>query len=109
MQEEVFLLYKAVTGVWSTHQLAPVDCPTAGYNVSYLKEQAISYALYLIPLNSNINVTPITVNDISVGLEAQDCQCSNCYEIISLRQSQEHKMLCTQKKEEVENGRMCKK
>ena len=48
---------------------------------------------------------PITVNDISVGVEAPECQCSNCYEIIALN----HKMLCTQKKEEVENRRIRKK
>ena len=87
------------------HQLAPVNCPATGYDAPYLKEWARSSALYLMPLNSDIDIMPITVNDISVGVEAPECQCSNCYEIITLN----HKMLCTQKKEEVENRRICKK
>ena len=52
-------------------QLSPVNCTTAGYDVPYLKEQVRSSDLYLIPLNSNIDVTHITVNDISVGVEAE--------------------------------------
>ena len=108
-QEGAFLVYKAVTGGCGMRQLAPVDCPTACYDVPYLKEQAMSSALYLIPLNSDIDIMPITVNDISVVVEAPECQCSNCYEIIALNQFQDHKMLCTQKKEEVENRRIHKK
>ena len=76
-QEGAFLVYKAVTGGCGMRQLAPVDCPAAGYDVPYLKEQAMSSALYLIPLNSDIDITPITVNDISVVVEAPECQCSN--------------------------------
>ena len=91
------------------HQLAPVNCPATGYDVPYLKEWARSSALYLMPLNSDIDITPITVNDISLGVEASECQCSNCYEIIALNQFQDHKMLCTQKKEEVENKRIREK
>ena len=46
----------------------PVDCPTADY-----EEQTSFSDLYLVPLNSNIDVTPITVNGISVGVEAPEC------------------------------------
>lgn len=60
-----------------------------------MKEQVRSFALYLAPLNSDIDITAISVNDISVGVKAPECQCS--------------KILCTQKNEEVENGRMCRK
>ena len=56
-QEGAFILYKAVTGGCGIPQLAPVDCPAAGYNVPYLKEQARSSALYLIPLNADIDIT----------------------------------------------------
>ena len=107
-QEGPFLVYTAVTGGYGMHQLAPVDYPPSGYDVPYLKEQTWSSALYLIPWNSDIDVTS-NVNDISVGVEAPECHCSNCHEIIARNQFQDHKMLCTQKKEEVDNGRMCKK
>ena len=56
-QEGAFLLYKAVTGDCGIPQLAPVDCAATGYNVTYLKEQARSSALYLILLNSDIDIT----------------------------------------------------
>ena len=56
-QEGTFLLYKAVTGGCGIPPLAPVDCAAAGNNVPYLKEQARSSALYLILLNSDIDIT----------------------------------------------------
>ena len=79
-------------------QLNPVDCPTAGYDVPYLKEQGRPSALYIIPLKFYINVTSTRVNDNSDGVEATDFQCSNCHETIALNEFQDHKMLCTQKK-----------
>lgn len=60
-QEGGFLVYKAAIKGCGMRQLTDVDCPPAGYDIPYLKEMATSSALYLIPLNSNIDLATITV------------------------------------------------
>ena len=94
-QEGAFLIAKAGSGGAGIRKLIPIRMPVDGYSVQQLKDEAKSSTLYVVPLNTDIDETPITVNDIStVSNNEIFSLCVNCNLKIPLFGFKEHKSEC---------------
>ena len=66
-----------------------------GYAIKQLKEEVKSSTIFIIPLNSDVDQTPITVNDISTLPSSEIfSKCVTCHLEIPLFEFQEHKAIC---------------
>ena len=61
-QKGTFELAKASSGGQGIRRLIAIDLPKKGYTIPILKEIVRSSLLYRIPLNSNIDLEPVTFN-----------------------------------------------
>ena len=62
-QKGAFELAKASSGSQAIYRLIAIDLPKKGYTILMLKEIVCSSVLYMIPLNSNTDMEPVTIND----------------------------------------------
>ena len=63
-QKGVFEFAKASSGAQGIRRLIAIDLPKKGYIIPMLKEIVRSSVLYIILLNSNIDMEPVTINDL---------------------------------------------
>ena len=63
-QKGAFELAKASSGGQGIRWLIAIDLPKKGYIIPILKEIVRSSVLYIILLNSNIDMEPVTINDL---------------------------------------------
>ena len=63
-QKGAFELAKASSGGQGIRRLIAIDLPKKGYIIPMLKEIVRSSVLYIILLNSNIDMEPVTINDL---------------------------------------------
>ena len=63
-QKGAFELPKASSGGQGIRRLIAIDLPKKGYIIPMLKEIVRSSVLYIILLNSNIDMEPVTINDL---------------------------------------------
>ena len=63
-QKGAFELVKASSGGQGIRRLIAIDLPKKGYIIPMLKEIVRSSVLYIILLNSNIDMEPVTINDL---------------------------------------------
>ena len=63
-QKGAFELAKVSNGVQGVRRLIAIDLPKKGYTTPLLREIVRSSVLYIMPLNSNIDIEPVTINDL---------------------------------------------
>jgi len=92
--EGYFPRLKSQNGVRSLEKLS---CSSSGYSVVGLKEEVRSSVVYIVPLNSEIDTSPISVNEVSSQKDTTEllCVCTNCDSQILLFEFQEHKAICS--------------
>ena len=94
-QDGAFVFAKAESGGCGIRNLAVINCPPCGYDVQYVKSEVRSSCVYIIPLNSDIDESPVTVNDLSTAPAiVAECKCSNCHKTVALTEFQNHKEIC---------------
>ena len=63
-QKGAFESAKASSGGQGIRRLIAIDVPKKGYTIPLVKEIVRSSVLYIIPLNYNIDMEPVTINDL---------------------------------------------
>ena len=63
-QKGAFELAKASSGSQGICRLIAIDLPEKGYTIPMSKEIVRSSVLYIIPLNFNRDMEPVTINDL---------------------------------------------
>ena len=63
-QKGAFELAKASSGGHGIRRLIAIDLPKKGYIIPMLNELVRSSVLYIILLNSNKDMEPVTINDL---------------------------------------------
>ena len=86
-QRGAFHLMKAKTGGSGIRELIPLDYGQCGYSIQSLKEEVKASAIYIIPLNENIDDKP----DVTLVKDVAISTCSFCNDFIPLVSFQEHK------------------
>jgi len=85
---------KARSGGSGLKPLEPLVCPPSGYDVQSLKDEAKAAIIYIVPLNKDLDTSPLTVNDISAGVEVATTKCINCSEVVALIDFKQHRSTC---------------
>ena len=91
-QNGAFYLSKASTGGSGLRSLAPLKCPVTGYCVQDLREEAKASIVYIIPLNENIDTTPVA--DVAPQRDGVLSKCLGCDKNIPLWEFTDHKSKC---------------
>ena len=109
-QNGAFQLCKARCGGSGLRELIEIECPQAGYSIQTLKEEARASTIYIVPLNENIDESPVSINDISTNDYAVSmAKCSSCNLDVPLSYFAEHKLSCMNPDEnDKENFNECK-
>ena len=71
-QKGTFELAKASSGGQGIHRLIAIDLPKKGYAIPMLKEIVLSSVLSIMPLNFNLDMQPVTVNDLETIADDDD-------------------------------------
>ena len=92
-QKGAFELAKASSGGQGIHRLIPIDLPKKGYTISMLTEIVCTSVLYIMPLNSNLDMEPVTVNDLQTIADDDDeeWECETSMKLVPANQSRECK------------------
>ena len=96
-QKGAFELTKASSGGQDIRKLIAIDLPEKGYTIPMLKELVRSPVLYIIPLNSNIDMEPVTTNDLETIADddkEEEWECENCMKLVPANQFREYKSVC---------------
>ena len=96
-QKGTFELAKASSGGQSIRRLIAIDLPKKGYTIPILKEIVRSSLLYIIPLNSNIDLEPVTFNylqTIAGDDIKEEWECETSMKLVPANQFREHKGVC---------------
>ena len=84
-QNGAFELAKASSGSQSIRRLIAIDLPKKGYTIPMLKEIVHSSVLNLIPLNSNIDMEPVKINDLQTIADddkEEKWECETCMKLV---------------------------
>lgn len=101
-----FQIFKASIGGNGIRDFVPLNCSTSGYTVQRMKDEVCTAKCFVIPLNSDMDITPVTVNDITLESPLDDeptCVCSSCGLDINLTNFRQHKATCREKGEGLRN------
>ena len=96
-QKGAFELAKASSGGQGIRRLIAIDLPKKGYTIPMLKEIVCSSVLYIIPLNSNIDMEPVTINDLQTIADddkEKEWECETCMKLVPANQFREHESVC---------------
>jgi len=86
-------LCKAASGGSGARALIPIDCPKLGYTIPMLKDILKSSVAYIVPLNTNIDVSHDVV-DLVAPEGILKVTCSTCNAEIPLKEFSQHKRSC---------------
>ena len=81
----VFELAKTSSGGQGIRRLIAIDLPKKGYTIPMLKEIVRSSMLYIIPLNSNIDMEPVKINDLQTIADddrEEKWECETCMKLV---------------------------
>jgi len=108
-QNGAFQLCKARCGGSGLRELIQIECPQTGYDIQAVKEEARASTIYIVPLNENIDESPVSINDISTNDYAVSmAKCSSCDIDVPLSYFAEHKLTCTNPEENDKDFKECR-
>ena len=89
-QKGTFELAKASSGGQGIYRLIAIDLPKKGYTIPMLKEIVLSSVLSIMPLNFNLDMQPVTVNDLETIADDDDddddddeeWECETCMKLV---------------------------
>ena len=95
-QAGAFKLFKANAGGSGIRELAPLNCSINGYNIQQLKEEVHASTIYIIPMNRNLDITPI-VSEANIQRNTDEVltECLTCHSKVPLREFGDHKIRCS--------------
>ena len=91
-QDGAWHIARATVGGHGVRDLQPFSCTVAGYTVHSLKEEARSSLCYVVPLNSDLDMSPLQVNDVTLSEPQPMCKCG---EMVNLSEFKDHKANCS--------------
>ena len=95
-QAGAFKLFKANAGGSGFRELSPLNCSINGYNIQQLKEEVRASTIYIIPMNYNLDITPI-VNEANIQRNTDGIlsECLTCHSKVPLWEFGYHKKHCS--------------
>ena len=95
-QAGAFKLFKANAGGSGIRELAPLNCSINGCNIQQLKEEVRASTIYIIPMNHNLDITPI-VNEANIQRNTDGIltECLTCHSKVPLWKFGDHKKHCS--------------
>ena len=95
-QAGAFKLFNVNAGGFRIRELAPLNCSISGYNIQQLKEEVRASTIYIIPMNHNLDITPI-VNEANIRRNTDGIltECLTCHSKVPLWEFGDHKKHCS--------------
>ena len=95
-QAGAFKLFEANAGGSGSRELAPLNCSINEYNIQQLKEEVRASTIYVIPMNHNLDITPIVSEaNIQRNTDRILTECLTYHSKVPLWVFGDHKIHCS--------------